>query len=359
MLPKNTGILALTATANLATRKHVIQNLEMSGCYVKAQSPNKVNIKYMVTEKPENFVLILKPIVDEVCQKGTDSDRVIIFCRSYNDSSLCFEVLTLELAKSGALITATETGGKIRVCEKFTACSSPNTKKKIIASFTNPVGVVRVVVATVAFGLGLDSPNVRHIIHWGPPEDLELYVQETGRGGRDKEFTTAVMYYSKRDISTSGHSTEQIRRYCENMSECRRMMLMQQFSDDIIDTPRFPHLCCDVCACICVCEECNNLTSDVLPQLSETTQDSVPASKVIQKAVTGKLVAYREKLMSELQHATLLIGVQLCTGLTDQTIANIAKNSLNIKSENDVLELGVLSSIYCRAILDIIDESLL
>ena len=46
-------------------------------------------------------------------------------------------------------------------------------------------GLVRIVVATVAFSMGLDSPNVRRILHWGPPEDLEQYVQETGCGGRD------------------------------------------------------------------------------------------------------------------------------------------------------------------------------
>ena len=81
----------------------------------------------------------------------------------------------------------------VRVCETFTASSSLNTKKKIIPSFTDPRGTVRIVVATVAFGLGLDSPNVGHIIHWGPPEDLELYVPESRRGGRDGKQSTATL----------------------------------------------------------------------------------------------------------------------------------------------------------------------
>ena len=99
-------------------------------------------------------------------------------------------------------------------------------KSKIIDSFTNPNGVVQVVVATVAFGMGLDSPNVQEIIHWEPPEDLELYVQETGRGGRDNLPSNALLYYGKRDLSQCGHRTESMKRYCENVSECQRKLLM-------------------------------------------------------------------------------------------------------------------------------------
>lgn len=112
--------------------------------------------------------------------------------------------------------------------------------------------------ATVAFGLGLDSPNVRHVVHWGPPEDLELYVQETGRGGRDQNFSTATLYYSKTDISSTSHATQPIKKYCENMTNCRRTILMEQFSDSAIDFPDFGHLCCDVCACVCICEDLPN-----------------------------------------------------------------------------------------------------
>jgi len=130
----------------------------------------------LVAEKPSDLMKMIKPLVDEVREKGQEADRCIRFCRTYNDNSEIFQLLILELESPGVLLMSNESasGEKVRVCEKFTACSSPN-NKKIIASFTNPVGTVRIVVATVAFGMGLDAPKVRHIIHWGPPEDLELY----------------------------------------------------------------------------------------------------------------------------------------------------------------------------------------
>ena len=161
--------MALTATANLATRKMVIRSLEMNGCYIKARNPNKSNIRYMVAEKPVDLMTVVKPIVKHVIEKGQEADRCILFCRTYKDSATLFELLILELESSGVLITSTESGQTLRICEKFTACSSPNTKGKIIASFTHPNGIVRIVVATVAFGMGLDSPNVRTMIHWGSP----------------------------------------------------------------------------------------------------------------------------------------------------------------------------------------------
>lgn len=66
----------------------------------------------------------------------------------------------------------------------YTACTTPAVKD-VLESFCNREGVLRVVVATVAFEMGLDCPNARCVIHWGPSNDIEQYVQETGWAGRD------------------------------------------------------------------------------------------------------------------------------------------------------------------------------
>lgn len=110
--------------------------------------------------------------------------------------------------------------------------------------------------ATVAFGLGLDAPNVRYVIHWGPPNDIELYVQEAGRGGRDGKPVTCTLYYSVWDITRNSHVEEAIKLYCENSTVCRRVQLMGEFCDQDIRTPMYPHLCCDICASLCMCESC-------------------------------------------------------------------------------------------------------
>ena len=67
----------------------------------------------------------------------------------------------------------------------FTACTRTDVKENILKSFCDPEGLLRVVVATVAFGMGLDCPNVRRVVHWGSSSDIEHYLQETGLAGRD------------------------------------------------------------------------------------------------------------------------------------------------------------------------------
>ena len=61
-------------------------------------------------------------------------------------------------------------------CEMFTSSSHSKDKQRILANFTNPSSALRVVVATVAFGIGIDAPNVRHVIHWGPPKTIDLFM---------------------------------------------------------------------------------------------------------------------------------------------------------------------------------------
>ena len=88
--------MALTATANLATRKVVIRSLEMNGCYIKARNPNKRNIRYTVAEKPHDLMTVIKPIVKHVIEKGQEADhasyfvvptRIVQHCLSYLYSS--------------------------------------------------------------------------------------------------------------------------------------------------------------------------------------------------------------------------------------------------------------------------------
>ena len=143
---------------------------------------------------------------------------------------------------------------RYRVCEKYDGSTSSSNQKHIVQSFTQSDGAVRVVVAKVAFGMGLDSPNVRSVIHWGVPYDADMYVQETGRGGRDGDLCNAVLYYNRHTSCSSSMSD-----YCSNSSRCRRDMIMSEFTDGAtIARPSPCHLCCDICDKRCDCGECTS-----------------------------------------------------------------------------------------------------
>lgn len=69
---------------------------------------------------------------------------------------------------------------KFRLVDMFTSCTELHVKNQILESFTSPNSPLRIVIATIAFGLGINCPDIRQIIHLGPPDDVESYLQATG-----------------------------------------------------------------------------------------------------------------------------------------------------------------------------------
>ena len=107
----------------------------------------------------------------------------------------------------------------------FRSAATQATKEKIEDSFCRVGSKLCVLIATNAFGLGLDCPDIRHVVHRGPPPDLDSYVQETGRGRRDLQLSVATLLYGK----VSQHTGTDIRNYAACDDQCRRVSLFRQF----------------------------------------------------------------------------------------------------------------------------------
>ena len=174
--------------------------------------------------------------------------------------------------------------------------------------------------------MGLDSPNVRRIIHWSAPNDLEMYVQESGRGGRDGEDAVAVLYCSGKDKNMK----EDMKLYSHNISTCRRLMLMAAFGISTeIKQPSIPHKRCDICSQTCSCSEC---TSTLLSVKSCNPDDLIcddapiftkPSSQHVTKSNRDKLrnaiVVYRSESCVDFScpTAALMVGEEICSGITN------------------------------------------
>ena len=106
--------------------------------------------------------------------------------------------------------------------------------------------------------MGIDCPNVRRVIHWGASDDVEQYIQESGRAGRDNLFSHAILYHKVPEVITRDKS-EDMKEYCGNKNECRRNMLLKHFDGYSKNPQTGFHLCqcCDVCQCVCMCVDCN------------------------------------------------------------------------------------------------------
>ena len=104
----------------------------------------------------------------------------------------------------------------------FTHCTHPSTKD-IMKRFTSPLSL-HIVIATIAFGMGVDCPDMRQIIHWGPPSHIKMYVQESGRAGRGGKASLTTILVGKGDLNKATHSKDIID-YCTNETSKRSALL--------------------------------------------------------------------------------------------------------------------------------------
>ena len=100
----------------------------------------------------------------------------------------------------------------------FTSDTDAEVKTQIIQSFGSASFPLRIVCATVVFGMGVDTPDICRIIHYGPPSDIHSYIQETGRGGRDGNLTAAVLLKASK---FNRYCDKDILGYINNKTKCR------------------------------------------------------------------------------------------------------------------------------------------
>lgn len=221
-------VMALTATANDHVKMDIIHNLNLVEPLFLKQSFNRTNLFYEVVNKDKDH---MKQIETSLLSKFRDQTG-IIYCHSKNSCEQTSE----KLIKSGVK------------CAFYHAGMTPEDRLDIQKKWQQ--GIIRVICATIAFGMGIDKADVRFVIHLTLPRTLEGYYQETGRAGRDGNYSYCTMFYSFRDARTlqnmisrdkdldrngkEKHLTKlrQVIQYCENSTDCRRQQVLQYFNEE-------------------------------------------------------------------------------------------------------------------------------
>ncbi|MDO6737518.1 DNA helicase RecQ [Wenyingzhuangia sp. 2_MG-2023] len=227
----NTPLVALTATADKATREDIANQLDIANAKRNISSFNRANLSLEVRPAQDR----VKQIVDFVKTRPQESG--IVYCLSRKQT----EQLAERLQKSGYKAAAYHAGLPAEIRSK--------TQENFIHD-TTPI-----ICATIAFGMGIDKSNVRWIIHYNLPKNIEGYYQEIGRAGRDGIDSETILFHSYADViqlqkfaENSGNKEvqlaklERMRQYAEATS-CRRNILLSYFGE--MATEKCGN--CDVC----------------------------------------------------------------------------------------------------------------
>ena len=253
IIPSAVHILALTATATKETFYVISNQLSMVKPVLVGLPPNRENIMFEVHHKIDidSFATNLS---DELKEKQMSFPKTIIYVRSHMDAIKIYSFLKKSLGKFYTFPPDYPNHQDYRLIDMFISAFTDHRKEEVLSLFTRPKRILRLIIATTAFGLGVDCPNIRRIIHWGFPSTLEEYVQETGRSGRDGEAAKVIVY---RGVGAR-HATAKVKEYVANSTKCRRQLLFHEFllySESSMNIGNCK--CCDVCMLICKCSLCS------------------------------------------------------------------------------------------------------
>ncbi|HHF3534377.1 TPA: DNA helicase RecQ [Haemophilus influenzae] len=215
-------IMALTATADYATRQDILTHLNLKNPHKYIGSFDRPNIRYTLEEKYKPMEQLTRFVL---AQKGKSG---IIYCNSRNKVERITESLRNKGVSAAAYHAGMETARRDRVQQDFQRDN------------------VQVVVATIAFGMGINKSNVRFVAHFDLPRSIESYYQETGRAGRDDLPAEAVLFYEPADYAwlqkillekpetpqrqIEQHKLEAIGEFAESQT-CRRLVLLNYFGE--------------------------------------------------------------------------------------------------------------------------------
>lgn len=302
-------ICGFTATATKLVCADIIERMKLKNPLMWMTSYVKPNISYQVALKEKNDWGYIVQVVSKFIRSGGYlNESGIVYCLSRKQCEMLATALTKYDISAGF----------------YHASMTPDKKNQVQQDWLD--GKLKVIVATIAFALGINKPNVRFVIHTSMPNSIESYYQQAGRAGRDGKPSVALMYYSAFDkdalegmIDYSQQSKEspvtpfnrigQMFKFCCNREDCLKMQLSNYLGEYNVNTclKRGDTSPCQVCSKIKI-KEGLPVASSVSKILSIIGNNKVDLQKLYQSATNMQDYRAVNYLLNTQQLETTVVG---------------------------------------------------
>ena len=296
-------ILAVTATATNTVGKDICKVLGYKDTNPIKTSFDRPNLYLEINQKGKNVGDDIVPIINKY-----DGQSIIIYCLTKKDTEQISKVLKVHKINCGVYHSGIDTDVKMKTHHDFIK------------------GKIKVMVATIAFGMGINKSDVRVVIHYGSPKNLEGYYQEIGRAGRDGVKSYCYAFYNFRDFkiqemfitACNDQSYQkvqldllaQMKKYMTS-TKCRRQILLQYFDEETDDKCDFCDNCCN--------KKGNNDHKSAKSEVITTIQDVKKEAKL--------LIELIEYSTSKSKKYGLTMYINILRGSNNKTITSFMRKS--------------------------------
>ncbi|TYG59239.1 hypothetical protein ES288_D08G285700v1 [Gossypium darwinii] len=221
----NVPVVALTATATMKVQNDLIEMLHIPKCVKFVSTVNRPNLFYMVREKSSVGKIVVDEIAKYIKESYPNKESGIVYCFSRKE---CEQVAS-ELCERG--ISA----------DYYHADMDENAREKVHMRWSK--NKLQVIVGTVAFGMGINKPDVRFVIHHSLSKSMETYYQESGRAGRDGLPSECLLFFRSADMPRQStmvfHENSGLQnlydmvQYCQSKRQCRRSAFFRHFAEPL------------------------------------------------------------------------------------------------------------------------------
>lgn len=353
---KGTPVGALTGTADPTTRETIKRALNLSQtAEVIYVSPNRLNLRFSVQKvKKEQHLKKLDWLVDLVKKEGINTPKTIVFCNTMNEIAIVVNYLMSQLGKKVFVPNYSSVKDNCLI-GIYHSNSWQSSKDRVMEQFKSG-GVKRVIIATTALCMGVNFPDVRFIINWGPARSILDQHQEAGRAGRDGKTAHVIVIYHGQQV---GHCEQQIKDFVRAKG-CFRVAAYKSL-DDTIQPLEPPHDCCSFCSSICKCagESCD---AEPLPfeDINGAVEDSDSNDVKLRKVTPQERETLKEALyevLYDLRAEGPALDDSSSHGFSIQLIEDVTRNCESIFSLQDLLtSYPVFSTSNALRILEVIQE---